>query len=302
MSTETLTVASWNLPHNGRGDGDHLDRNDHGDALAYLASKQVDILFRQELTDAWDNGQQALFAEGNALGGLFPHMARPQEGKSRNPTGVLVNTQHFLITQKADHQMAWNTISGLRVQLKGCDKTLHLASAHLPHFSPALRATDADRLITLADHQRTALIGLDANSYPYRTNDETTDPIDWSTIEDRVHVQNRTVEREGKRVSDTRPSEILTAGHHGRPGIFIDLGHYAGTKLRQPNALKATANLQRVDQGPPQRIDWLLGTPDLLPALGEVEVVDTDEVKQFSNHALVIATFSLPRLHSVLTS
>ncbi|MBC3990401.1 endonuclease/exonuclease/phosphatase family protein [Streptomyces sp. AC563] len=297
MSDETLVVASWNVAHNGRGDGDVLDGNHIHDARRYLASKRPDIVFRQELTGAWDEGQLNLFAEANALGGLFPHMARPQHGKSRNPPGLMVSTRHLVIDQTADAELPWRAISGLRVRLKGCAKTLHLASAHLTSFDPALRATEARWLTRLADHGRTALIGMDANSYPHRAGDETTTPIDWGAVADRVHFQHRTT---ANGVPDTKPSSILTAGPHGQDGVFTDLGHYAGTTLEQPNALKATASLWRTDQGPPQRIDWLLATPDLLPALTAVEVVDSPEVRHVSDHALVLATFSLPDLRRLL--
>ncbi|MFG3026660.1 NUDIX domain-containing protein [Streptomyces sp. NPDC048254] len=119
----------------------------------------------------------------------------------------------------------------------GAARLIELASGHLCHFDPSLRATEARRLTTLADHGRTALIGMDANSYPHRTADETTELLDWAKVEDPVHFQQRTIERDGKRVSDTQPSEILTGGPQA---VFTDLAHYMGTVLQQKDALAAT--------------------------------------------------------------
>ncbi|MFE2070701.1 hypothetical protein ACFXDH_51530 [Streptomyces sp. NPDC059467] len=88
---------------------------------------------------------------------------------------------------------------------------------------------------------------MDTNSYPHRAADETTELLDWAQVEDPVHFQQRTIERDGKRVSDTQPSEILTGGPKA---VFTDLAHHAGTVLRQKDALAATASLRRTDQGP----------------------------------------------------
>ncbi|MFD8379054.1 endonuclease/exonuclease/phosphatase family protein [Streptomyces sp. NPDC059679] len=291
-----LRVVCWNVEHNGRGRSGSEDNRRLAHSI--LAGYQPHIVFRQELTGAWENGRHDLYEEASALGGLIPVMSAPKEGRSRNPVGVMVDPQLFQIDTHTDHDLPWKQICHVQVCLKGCPKPIQLASAHLCHFDPTMRATEARRLTVLADHGGTALIGMDANSYPYRTRDEITEPLDWDQVDDAVHFEHRTIERDGRRVSDTRPSEILSGGK----GIFTDLAHHAGTVLKQPGALAATASLKRKDQGPPQRIDVVFGTPDLTPALRSFEAVATPDVRRVSDHALLVARFDLAVLHRILTA
>ncbi|WP_234373980.1 endonuclease/exonuclease/phosphatase family protein [Streptomyces scabiei] len=164
-------------------------------------------------------------------------------------------------------------------------------------LDPDLRATEARRLTTLADSGRSALVGMDANSYPHRRDLESVALPDWDKVEDHVHYQHRTIERDGRRVSDIRPDEILSGGNP----VFTDLGLHAGTALGQPGALAATASLKRTDQGSAQRIDRMYCTPDLAPALLAFDVLTTDEVREVSDHALLVARFDLNVLRQVLT-
>ncbi|MFI9588183.1 endonuclease/exonuclease/phosphatase family protein [Streptomyces sp. NPDC052236] len=291
---EELRVASWNIEHNGRGrDGGEDHRHLAHDILAEF---RPHVLFRQELTGAWDNGKRDLYAEANRLG-LIPFMSLPKEGRSRNPVGVMIDPSLFLTDAHFDHDLPWKAICNPQVRLKGCPKQLCLASAHLCHFDPSLRETEARRLTVLADSGRSALFGIDANSYPHRIGEEAVSLPDWQQVADRVHYEHRTVERNGQRGSDTRPDEILSGGK----GVFVDLGHYAGTVLKQPGALAATASLKRTDQGPAQRIDRMYCTPDLVPALRHFEAVVTDEVGEVSDHALLVARFDLAVLRRILT-
>jgi hypothetical protein len=293
--TDELRVACWNVEHNGRG---RHGADDHRDlARDILASIAPHIVLRQELTGAWDNGKADLYAEANRLGGLTPFMTAPREGRSRNPVGVMVDPDLFFVDGEHEHDMPWKPICNPRVRLNGCAKPLSLASAHLCHFDPDMRATEARRITTLADHGRSALVGMDANSYPHRTDMETVALPDWDEVEDRVHYQHRTIERDGKRVSDTRPDEILSGG---RP-VFTDLGLHAGTVLGQRGALAATASLKRTDQGPAQRIDRMYCTPDLVPTLLAFDALTTDEVREVSDHALLVARFDLDALRQLLT-
>lgn len=81
-------------------------------------------------------------------------------------------------------------MTSARVRLKGYAKPIDLASAHLCHFDPDLRATEARRLTTSADTSRSALVGMDANSYPHRTDLESAALPDWDEVEDRLHYQH----------------------------------------------------------------------------------------------------------------
>ncbi|MFF8535889.1 endonuclease/exonuclease/phosphatase family protein [Streptomyces sp. NPDC015532] len=293
--TNEVRIVCWNIEHNGRG---RSGGDDHRDlARDILASIEPHIVLRQELTGAWDRGKADLYAEANRLGGLVPFMPAPREGRSKNPVGVMVDPTLFFVDGYFEHDLPWKPICNPRVRLKGCAKSLDLASAHLCHYDPDLRATEARRLTTLADNGRSALVGMDANSYPHQTALESVALPDWGGIEDRVHFQHRTIERDGRRVSDTRPDEILSGG---KP-VFTDLALHAGTILGQPGALAATASLKRTDQGPAQRIDRMYCTPDLAPALLAFDVLATDEVREVSDHALLVARFDLDVLRQVLT-
>ncbi|MEU3984633.1 endonuclease/exonuclease/phosphatase family protein [Streptomyces sp. NPDC026672] len=296
INTDELCVASWNVAHNGR----RLDSKDsrRRPAHSVLARFVPHVVFRHELTGASANSRAELYEEANKLA-LLPFMPETKPGRSRNPPGIMIDPHLFEVVAQTDHDLPWKPVCHVRVRLKGCPKPLELASAHLTHFDPTMRATEARRLTVLADHGRTALIGLDANSYPHRSADETTDPLVWNAVDDPVHFQQRTIERHGRRVSDTRPSEILTGG---RLPVFTDLAHHAGTTLHQAGAMEATASLTRTDQGPPQRIDWIIATPDLTPALRSVEVVATEEVRLRTDHGLLIARFSLSDICDILMS
>ncbi|MYR63636.1 endonuclease/exonuclease/phosphatase family protein [Streptomyces sp. SID625] len=303
FSDDELVVASWNVPHNGLPSG---GKGDNRPAKSKVIARYVPrphVFFRQELKGAHEDGRAELYREAREdMGGLHPIASRPQEGRSQKPVGVMVHQKMFELTHEFEHVLQWKTIINPRVRLKvppslaparmagTAMKAVNLASAHLCHFDPDSRATEARRLTTLADHGRSAIIGMDANSYPHSEQEAHTLP-DWDKVEDRVHYQHRTIERDGRRVSDSRPDEILSGGP--RP-VFVDVALHAGV-------LTPTASLWRTDQGPRQRIDRIYITPDLVPALRRVEVVDTDEVKAASDHALVIAVFGLPELVRALT-
>ncbi|MFF7097778.1 endonuclease/exonuclease/phosphatase family protein [Streptomyces rubradiris] len=292
---DELRVVCWNVERNGRG---RNGTEDHRPLVReIIRSLRPHIVFRQELWGAWDNGKADLYDEVRAIGGLMPFMTRLREGRSLKPVGVMIDLDLFELVQETEHDLPWKPILDLTVRPKGSDKKLHLASAHLCHFDADMRATEARRLTTLADRRRSVMVGVDGNSYPHRTDLEAVALPDWTQVKDRVHYQHRTIPGpNGERVSDTRPSEILTGN-----GIYVDLalhagtdlGLHGGTDLGQHGALAPTASLKRLDQGPPQRIDWILGTPDIAKGLIRFEVVATEEVKQVSDHALLFAVFDL---------
>ncbi|MER6206355.1 endonuclease/exonuclease/phosphatase family protein [Streptomyces sp. NPDC001642] len=297
MTSDVLVVASWNIQKNGRA-----PLNSHDDSPRpheILAAYQPDIVFRQELSGAGAHGKRALYAEAHALGGLVAFMGEEHPGRSKNPVGVMVNPRLFDIVAHTNDDLSWKEICHVEVRRKDCPRTLHLASAHLCHYDPLLRAGEARRLTTYADHGHAVLIGMDANSYPHRTVAEITDPIDWDTVPDPVHFQHRTIERDSRRVPDTVPSEILTGGAHP---VFTDLAYHAAIALDQRHALTPTASLHRTDQGPRQRIDVQLATPDLTAALIAFEVIDTPDITQWTDHALTITRFDLAALDCILST
>ncbi|MFJ6661367.1 endonuclease/exonuclease/phosphatase family protein [Streptomyces sp. NPDC091377] len=197
-SVDELVVASWNVQDNGRDAAPGIRK-----ASQVLAGLGVHVVFRQELTDAARNGGRALYAEAEEIGGLSAFMAEAKKDRSSHPPGIMFHPGLFTMVARTDQDMPWKPICGVQVRLRGCPKPLTLASAHLTHYSPALREMEAARLTVFAE-RNSVLMGLDANSYPHRVQDETTASIDWDTVEDATHIQHRTVEIDGRRVPHTQ--------------------------------------------------------------------------------------------------
>lgn len=290
-----LRVLSWNVEHNGI-DRDGA-RNRRELALKVMSSYRPHIVLRQELTGADARGRTPLYQEASRLGGLIPFLA-PATPESPNPTGIMVDPG--VIEIDACHQHVtntWHPICNVVVRIRGARQALSLASVHLCSYDGQTRATEAKRLTILGAQGRTALFAGDFNSYPHRTDDEPTPLPDWSAITDPVHYEHRTVERAGQRVSDTVPDEILAGGP--RP-IFTDVAHHAGVVLGQPRAMEPTAHLGRDELGATHRIDRMYCSPAIAPAIVRCGPLVTDEVRQASDHAPVVAEFDLAALREVL--
>lgn len=296
---DEFRVVTWNVEHNGiSNSGDdarwHL-------AMDVLSTLQPHVLLRQELTRADMFGGRAVWAESKRLGGhaAFLASATPE---SANPTGVYVDRDLCRPTEYFEHRTGmWHPICNPVVRLKGATQKLSLASVHLCSFDPGTRASEAKRVATLGRPGMAAIVGGDMNSYAHRPSNRHPLP-DWSQIEDRSHFEARTIERDGKRVSDTLPDEILAGEHEGRPPVFVELGHYAATELGLEGALEPTASLWRTDQGTRQRIDRIYATPQVAAALTGLEVIVTDEVIEASDHPPVVATFSFSGLCRALST
>ncbi|PGH46935.1 endonuclease/exonuclease/phosphatase family protein [Streptomyces sp. Ru87] len=302
MSDDDFRVVSWNVEHNGR-DG-RSDERWHR-ATGVLTGLRPHIVLRQELTGAQEYGRRALWAEAAALGGpgrppFIAHLA-PATRESPNPTGVYTDPALCETAEYHEHVTGmWHPICNPVVRLRGAVSKLSLASVHLCSWDPAQREKEAKRLTILGKPGMATILGGDFNSYPHRIGDEKTLLPDWSQVKDRSHFEQRTVPRASRRVSDYRPDAILASAHEGQPPVFTELGHYAATVLGQTAALEPTASLGRTDQGPRQRIDRIYVTPQLAPALTGLEVIATDDVRAASDHAAVMATFSLSTLRRVL--
>ncbi|MEV0257729.1 endonuclease/exonuclease/phosphatase family protein [Streptomyces sp. NPDC050732] len=296
---DELRVVSWNVEHNGiDGSG---DASRWSTAMEVLADLKPHLLLRQELTRAHMYGYRAVWAEAFHLGDHIPFLAAATP-ESANPTGVYADPRVFEVVEYHEHRTGmWHPVCNPVVRLKGTSTKLSVASVHLCSFDPHKRATEAKRLTTLGKPGMAAIIGGDCNSYPH-TPVETAPLPDWAAVADRSHFEHRTIERDGLRVSDTYPDEILSGEHAGRPSVFRELGNYAATELRQHSSdpLAPTASLWRTDQGSMQRIDRIYATPQIAAALLRLEVIVSDEVRAASDHAPVVAIFSLAKLRHIL--
>ncbi|ONK13196.1 endonuclease/exonuclease/phosphatase family protein [Streptomyces sp. MP131-18] len=289
---DELRIVCWNLETNGLPKKGGADRRPV--ALTVLAGLRPHIVLRQELTGAHENGARTLYEEASHLG-LVPFMTPPTSDWP-HPAGVLFDPGVFETVAYYEHAgTVWPLMCNPVLRLRGTDRPIpvSVASVHFSTADPLRRAGEARRLIVLAE-QQAALFGGDFNSYPCR------DPFplpEWDTIADAGHRERRSsIDHDGRRVADTGPDDLLT-----RQGLFTELGQYAAVELDQPRALTPTASLWRADQGAPQRIDRMYATSNVAAALTRLDVIDTDEVRAASDHALLLATFSLTGLRKALT-
>ncbi|MEV0445336.1 endonuclease/exonuclease/phosphatase family protein [Streptomyces spectabilis] len=300
-SCDEVRFLLWNIEHNGV-DADGCDKRWHR-AMDVAESVGAHVVLRQEVTRGHAKGQRAKWAEATRLGGFFPFLASATE-ESANPTAVYVDPTMFEPVQEFEHRTAlWHPICNPVVRLKGCPKTLSLASFHLCSWDPDKRVREARRLTILGRPGMEAILGGDCNSYPHAA-DEAPDLPDWGRVNNRTHFEQRTVVNHyGVRVSDTRPDKILAGRHDQRASVFMELGQYAVKRLGQSreSALAPTASLWKSDQGPMQRIDRFYATAGIAKALRRVEVLDHKDVKKSTDHAAVVAVFSEAEMRRVLS-
>ncbi|MGW8374245.1 endonuclease/exonuclease/phosphatase family protein [Streptomyces sp. ODS28] len=283
---DTITVAQWNVEHDGGHDGQRWEA-----AHELLRSYAPDIVLRQEMTHSHAQGRKRLYDAERALG-LRGFLA-PATPESPNACGVFLNTDVFEPLHEYRHEtLRWHPPCNLVVRFACHPVPLSLTSFHLCSFDPDTRLTEAQWLTTLAKPGMVSLIAGDANSYPHAP--ERIRLPDWDAVEDRSHIAHRTIPDPSGRYSDTRPDAILTTAG------FQDLARYAADHLNQRYALTATAGYRRPDQGGPQRIDRAYASGGLAAALTGVEVIDTEEVRAASDHALLIYRFHRGRMERLL--
>lgn len=299
-----LRVVSWSVPHNGT---DHTgDRQRWFEAMEILARLRPHVVLRQQMTGADRHGQRALWAEARQLGrngpAFIPYLT--PETREAPPTGVFLDPRLCQPVEYHEHVTGmWHPVCNPVIRLRGALRRLSIASVHLCPHDAEQRASEARRLTTLAGSGMAAIIGGHSNSYPHRGIHEVNAPPKWSRIRDRAFVEHRTMRGGGQRRSDTRPDEILAGERDGHPPVFREWGHHAATVLEQDarEALAPTASLWRTDQAGPQREDRIYATPDIADALVRLDVLDGDDIRDVSDHALVMATFSLHRLRRALS-
>lgn len=305
MSDE-FRVLSMNPEHNGR-DRDGGKKRWHK-AMAIAASVGADVVLRQEMTRADMHGHRAKWDEAARLGGYIPFMAAATN-ESANPTGVFVNPARLRPLKEFEHAtLLWHPICNPVVRLTDCPPTakpLTLASFHLCYWDPDTRLREARRLTTLAKPGMEAILGGDCNSYAHAASEADSLP-DWDTVTDRTHFEHRTVldPSGGRRVSDTRPDAVLAGRHGSQPPVFMEMGQYAVTERGQTRqtALAPTASLRREDQGPRQRIDRVYSTSGIAQAFTRLEVLDSGEVEEVTDHGWVVAVYGRQEMVDILSA
>lgn len=299
MNAKPLTLLCWNFENNGKSDP---DRRRTGDEL--LKRLKPDILFRQELWDAGDNGGTIFNAQARTLGmqGVLGQ---------ESCTAVFYNPAKFTVVRdwsqsRGPHFVLPPTALTLKYEDAGPGALpFNAVSIHLNYASPTQRLLEAEWATTWADkgwttsdgqrHTLPAVLAGDHNSYP--TSGTPGDPAlpDLASIKNEPHRLHRSYAGpSGERVPDTRPDAAFrTAG-------LEDAALYWATSPRgNPAALSRTVNACDT-HGPDSRVDRAYLTPELLPAVVGFEVIEVDE--DVSDHHILRLTLDGERVTEVLNT
>ncbi|WP_328373280.1 endonuclease/exonuclease/phosphatase family protein (plasmid) [Streptomyces sp. NBC_00445] len=293
MDASTVDVAVWNIEGDGGRNGEHRDLA--LDILSELGDGGPDVLLQQEAKFSRERGSQLMHTTEQRLK-LRGFLSAPNPDADADiATAVYVRPDMFRVDEARPRAKPWWLHPcHVVVRLGKCPVPLNLISFHMCCFDANQRLTEASWLAMHAQQGMVTLAAGDTNSYP--RNPERLALPEWDKVTDRAHMVHRTyLDANGHRRSDTGPDTALTdAGYQ-------DLARYAADHLGQPDALAATAGQNRPDQGGPQRIDRPYGAGGLAAALVRVEVIDNEDTRTVSDHALLLLRFNLARLERVLT-
>jgi hypothetical protein len=180
-----------------------------------------------------------------------------------------------------------------------------MVSYHLAYGSSSQRLTESEWLTTYADKswptpdgrlvKLAAFAAGDNNSYPVPgTPGDPALPV-LEEIKDRPHRLHRSyVGPDGIRRMDDRPDDALrTAG-------MEDVARYWATSPQ--GSVKAVARTVNAcdSHGPDSRIDRVYATPELLPAVRDIDVIEVDE--DMSDHHIVRVRIDADALADILRS
>ncbi|MFI2791087.1 endonuclease/exonuclease/phosphatase family protein, partial [Kitasatospora sp. NPDC018614] len=265
-----INAAICNFENNGGGDRDLWQRMHDR-----LKSLDLHLLLRQEVWNAQNNGNELADAAEAVLGlaGLIgpecctalyhdPNLFTPVgEFPKTGPMWVLPPTVRSL-------QLTGTALGAV---------PLIVGSYHLNYGSTTMRLAEAERLTqwndrwVKADGLRVhypALLGGDNNSYPVPgVPGDPALPV-LEEIDDEPHRAHRSyIGPDGARRMDDRPDDTLrTAGLH-------DVARHLATTMGAIAAVAPTVDACDT-HGPDARIDRVYASPELLPAVREVQVVD----------------------------
>ena len=292
---DTLTIVLWNFENNGKG---HLPRRQKG--YSVLRSLKPDVALVQEMWDAGDHGRQ-IFSDAKQALGMEGELSKG------SCTALFFDPTKLAIVRdwRDSRGPAWvMPPTGLTMRYLpagGGALPLVMVSYHLAYASSDQRLTEAEWLTTWADKGwRTAdgqqvtlpaLMGGDNNSYP--TPGTPGDPAlpNLDEIQNRPHRLHRSyIGPDGTRLMDDRPDNALrTAG-------LEDVARYRANQGYE-RAIARTVNASPT-HGPDARIDRIYATPELLPALTDVEVIVVDP--DLSDHHILRVTLDPRRLIDIL--
>lgn len=261
-----LDIATFNFELNGAGNMDTWT-----EAHELLKSLGLHLLLRQEVWDADAKGGTLVRDADRYLG--LTSVVDPDTS-----TSVSYDPAVFEPVRTYNAYMFPGVIVALRLREAGPDSVpIVFSSAHFSYCSPTLRRIQAETATTLVDRVMTvgprrtrvklaALAGFDGNGYPVSGPGETELPTEES-ITDNVHWVHRSRElTPGVYGPDTFLDETLTRGR------MVDVARYAAQQLGQPEAL-ATTTFATTTHGEDQRVDRMVGSGPVVPAIKRVRVV-----------------------------
>ncbi|MFJ8602271.1 endonuclease/exonuclease/phosphatase family protein [Streptomyces shenzhenensis] len=289
---DTITVVVWNIEADGGPNGERRTP-----ALDVLAGLEPDVVLQQEAKYSRAHGERLMRAAEKRLA-LRGFLSEPNPDLDTDiATAVYVNPYLFHVAERRPVRKPWY-LHPCHVQtyLGDCPVPLNLASFHLCFFDANQRLTEASWLTRLAGPGMVTLAAGDTNSYP-RLPETVTLP-DWTTVTDHAHMVHRTYLEHGSRHTDIRPDGTLIDAD------YVDLARHAADHIRGISgeaALAPTAGFNKPGQGGPQRIDRGYAFGGAESALIHVEVIDTNETREASDHALLLYRFSRSSLERQLT-
>ncbi|MFK8844938.1 endonuclease/exonuclease/phosphatase family protein [Streptomyces sp. Ac-502] len=296
--SDTLTALSWNKELNGKNNPE-VRRAGHEQVRALKPA----IVTRQEMWGA-DRDGRTLFQEDKEGYGL--------EGE----LGADACTATFFDPRLFAAVRTWNDVRGpkwaqpptaltLRYRPAGRQAVPFIVLSFHHYYACAdQRLLEAGALTAWADKTLQApsgahvtlpaLMAGDTNSYPEPGTPGDPPLPKLADIRNRPHRVHRTyLGPDGKRHMDTRPDRKLRAEN-----LMEDVARYWATAPHgSPAAVARTVNACET-HGPDARIDRIYATPDLLPAITGVDVIEVPA--HLSDHHIVRLKLSSAVLTDIL--
>ncbi|MGA5819844.1 endonuclease/exonuclease/phosphatase family protein [Kitasatospora sp. NPDC094028] len=272
-----LRIATFNTLFGGRDDEGYGDDRRWQQQARFLRSLEADTYALQECT-VWD-----------VLGGRRLHQARRQLGMTsaflafanktttghRFHTALLFGPRVSVLAEDGDRARYHHVLGWASVEIDGDPVPWAFRNLHLDPFDPANRAREVQPLQTLADPGRRSVLLGDANSLGFGHPEP-----DWAPLP--AHLRNAQLGLDEPRSAQRTAMELLQAAG------FTDVAH-----ARRDDRFTGGFGVGDV----PRRQDLVLLSPALAPAVVGYEVHDEPVTDGFSDHAAVVVTIELDRLH-----
>ncbi|GAA0351939.1 hypothetical protein GCM10009540_85280 [Streptomyces turgidiscabies] len=285
----------------------NFERNGDGDYKKWLAMHQRLAQLRPTILCRQENPGHAPRGSGNKLFNASKRILGGLEGDlgPKSATALYYDPDVF------EQVMLWDTDwpnwlmppTAMTLRVRGTDNIdLVAGSAHLSYNSPALRSIQADDVTRFADKAEiyptpdgeverklpVLAIGIDFNSYvdPDRLVPGELPIPTLAEIKDPQHRAHRSYEiSPGRRVMDSLPDRTLLTAH------LEDAARHSALLPGGPGLAAVAPTVDASEShGPAHRVDRVVTTDFLLPAVVRVEVVD---MKGLSDHHTVVVTYDL---------